>query len=837
MTNGLLDAAIVLGGPSEERGVSLNSARSVADHAPGAGIHIAEIIYFDKALKSFSITPGLLYCNTTSDFDYRLAAGDHSAGQRLTREQLVARLRNVDLVVPAIHGPFGEDGALQGLLEAIGVPFLGASAAACRIAFDKFAIQARLAGAGINTVPSVLVCAEMSPAERAAALERAFPAAPALVLKPARSGSSLGVVVCEDRALAGAALTRLLTGEPAAGGPALPSERYDRVLIQPWVDAAECSVTVIEGPRGPVALIPTQVELRTKRSEFEIYDYERKYSPTDKAHRYCPPKLGSAEIEHIREIAQATFSALDMRDFARIDGWQHADGTFSVAEVNPISGMDQTSYLFVQAAQIGMNHADLLRLLVRSAAGRCSLRPPRRRGAGERRQERQRVRVLFGGDTAESDVSVHSGLNVWLKLSGSERFRPEPYLLLNGDTVWRLSYAAALHHSVREIAELCEDAAQQEPRRAALAAVIHDQLELAEGDATLEWPLPERLTLEEFLQDPAPVFIALHGGVGEDGTLQAMLDDAGIIYNGSGPAPSRLGMNKFDTGAAIKALRDPRVGTARRMQVPLPDVVITDRLARELWSSATDACASGDLIVKPIGDGCSAGVVRIGCWQDVRCYLTLIANGAGTLYGADFSRVDPGVTVDMPKTKPAALIFEEYIETDLVTPVSPSMNSGRARLEWTRRGPASRVEVTVGVLGARGKMRALNPSLAVAAQDVLSKEEKFMSGTGINLTPPPVNDGHITQQAVDAAKRHIERVANALGLDGYARIDAFMDCTTGDITVIEVNTLPGLTPATALFQQGVAEPEPIAPVVLLEQIIDIALSSRARLELTSGIAE
>ena len=135
--------------------------------------------------------------------------------------------------------------------------------------------------------------------------------------------------------------------------------------------------------------------------------------------------------------------------------------------------------------------------------------------------------------------------------------------------------------------------------------------------------------------------------------------------------------------------------------------------------------------------------------------------------------------------------------------------------------------MTVGVIGPKESMRALNPSITVVKQGILSLEEKFMGGTGINLTPPPGPPlGKVRPGAVEAAKARVVRTANALGLAGYARIDAFMHRETGEIIVIEANTLPGLTPSTVFFQQCLAEDPPITPRGILEEIIDLALRSR-----------
>ncbi len=805
-----LSIAIVLGGPSEERGISLNSARTIADYVGGIGARLQELIYFDARGEAFAIAKGLLYCNTTSDFDYKLHEPGSEAGSRLGREELLARLREVELVFPAIHGEFGEDGQLQGLLDEAGVPYVGSGAQQCAVAFDKFRCKEALSAAGIPVVSSVLVSSEQEEPQRAQALAEAFPGSDALVLKPAQSGSSIDVYVCLDRASAGARLDELL-------------ERHARVLIQPRVMGTECTTVVLEGPAGPVALMPTEVELRKLQGEADYLDFERKYRYSDKVHYYCPPRFTEAEIEGVQQLAEQVFTALGLRDFARIDCWRLPDGTLAISDVNPISGMEQTSFLFVQAAQIGMSHSDLLRHVARSAARRHGLAWPQPASDTPTRRPRIRLPVIFGGATAERQVSVMSGLNVWLKLQESERYDPEPYLLEGTDTVWRLPYSAALHHSVEEIVEVCENAAAQEPLRGRLAEKIHARLQLEPADVSHPVQAPVKLALEEFLAQGDLVFIALHGGMGEDGTLQTQLDARGVRYNGSGPRASRLCMDKAATGEAVAALGDPHIHTAHRARMNVPENGELQGAARGMWDAVVAACGTEDVIVKPVEDGCSAGILRLAGPVELERYLEANASGAGELGGAGFTSLPDDQTIEMPMARQRQLLFEEFIETDRIEPEDAG-SSGRSGLSWGGEHDTGWVEVTVGVLGPEGEMRALNPSITVAEHKVLSVQEKFMSGTGINLTPPPAPPaGRVQPGAVERARARVERVAAGLGLAGYARIDAFMHRDSGEIIVIEVNTLPALTPATVIYHQAIAERPSIAPRELLERIVDLAL--------------
>ena len=165
----------------------------------------------------------------------------------------------------------------------------------------------------------------------------------------------------------------------------------------------------------------------------------------------------------------------------------------------------------------------------------------------------------------------------------------------------------------------------------------------------------------------------------------------------------------------------------------------------------------------------------------------------------------------MPTSKIEELLFEKFIETDIIS------ISGN-KLKYIKK--SGFVEVTIGLIEERGKMRAFNPSITVSEGEVLTLEEKFQGGTGINLTPPPIQI--VKPKAIIKAKELVEKLANQMGLKGYARVDSFMNVTTGELIIIEVNTVPALTPSTVIFHQALAESPQIFPLELLEKIIENA---------------
>jgi D-alanine--D-alanine ligase len=809
-----LRVALLLGGPSDERAISLNSARSVADHLEGDGVVIDPIVYFDRRKVAYRIDRKMLYSNTPDDFDFKLSR----SAQPLDATALAELLRTADIAFPVMHGTFGEDGTVQRLLEDVGVAYVGSGPDECRVAYDKYLAHVALRAAGLATVPSVLYSTDEPAGSGTDADRAAVQRSATALLKPAAGGSSLGITVIGDGSEQPAGK---LLGEICAA-----CLRYGRVVVQPFVRGSEFTTIVVDGPDGPTALLPVEIEMRRRSSDFEIFSYRHKYLATDDTRYHCPPRRDDAVVGAIRRSAESAFAALGLRDFARIDCWLDEAGEILVSDVNPISGMEQNSFLFIQAAELGMTHADVLRLVLSAACRRQGIAPPVAAWrAADAAGGRARIPVLFGGRTAERHVSLLSGTNVWLKLLRSRRFEPVPHLLEDEDAVWELPYGLALRHSVEQIVEGCRSAGADAERRDRHAEDIVRRLGLEPWQRRATTALPARRSLEESLAGSTFAFLALHGGAGEDGTLQARLDELGIAYNGSGPEASRLCMDKHATGVRLSGLETEGIHVARKVRLAVGEAAGSDPV--ELWVALrSDLGGAEKLMVKPLADGCSTGVVPLTSAAELHHYVDAVASSSPRLDRGRFAELDDDQIVELP-VAPRDLLFEELVVTDDVAVVEADGAAGEpSRLRWAAERDTGWIEVTVGVLGPEGGMAALPPSLTIARKGVLSLEEKFMGGTGVNITPPPPPpDGRVRPQAVVRTQALVSRVAALLGVGGYARIDAFMHRDSGDVIVIEANTLPGLTPSTVLFHQALEASPGLYPRELLERIVDLGIAA------------
>ena len=144
--------ALLTGGPSLERGISLNSARSVLDHLGNQKVEIIPI-YFNEKRKPYKISTAQLYSNTPSDFDFKLG----KSGKKLSISALVKILKSVDIVFPCMHGTFGEDGEIQAFLESHSIPFIGSSSKSCKTLFDKYRANEYIRSLGFYAPNSIVI--------------------------------------------------------------------------------------------------------------------------------------------------------------------------------------------------------------------------------------------------------------------------------------------------------------------------------------------------------------------------------------------------------------------------------------------------------------------------------------------------------------------------------------------------------------------------------------------------------------------------------------------------------------------------------------------------------
>ena len=773
----MLKILLLCGGKGNERDISLNSVRSVYDHLKGIKTVIASVIFFDTDDRKYLIDEEYLYSNTSDDFRFLLK----STIAPMSEDDFSERLIDSDLVFPVIHGIGGEDGTIQRALEGAHVNYIGSSSDACLKMYNKrYAHEQLLTAMKMHTVPKVFV--SMQTPDRDKIITQFTHEQGEVCLKPTEGGSSFGVTFAESGDKAIKAAEDLL-------------QKYKEIVIEKKCTGKEFTIIILDNNGVPVALLPTEIEIKDKGT----FDTRRKYMSTTEVYYHCPARFGDDLIQEIRLQAEKLFKFTGARDFLRIDGWILEDANVYFSDFNPISGMEQNSFIFQQSAKIGFTHGTLLEFILRNACKRCGMAYP------EKRTDttiKRRVNILLGGISSERQVSLLSGTNVWMKLLQSDKYAPTPYIITRNASrdewlVSEIPYPAALLHTTEEIISHINS----NPLNYSLVNEIRRQLGMTQNMAACE---PQWVSLHDFVQksktENAYIFLGLHGGFGEKGDIQALLENAGVDYNGSGPAASALCMDKYNTGMNVDKLGIPKLRSCKK-------------ILGNFTTSWEQICSviGEPIIAKPNGDGCSTGVVKLSNSRELSQYREYSQKGE-TIPPNTFENQEQPIAMPehcLSSASCDSILFEEFIKTDPIKIIDGQLHY-KNETGW--------IEITIGVVEKNRLYHVFNPSVTVAGNAILSVEEKFQGGVGINFTPPPIEmmPKTLKTRIMDCA----QRVAEQCGIEDYCRIDMFANNKTGEVIVIEINTLPGLSPSTVLFQQAAKEVPSLSPLALLEHIID-----------------
>jgi D-alanine-D-alanine ligase len=266
-------------------------------------------------------------------------------------EDLVRRLRDErpDAVFIALHGPGGEDGTVQELLEILDLPYTGPGVAACALCMDKVAAKHEMRGAGIPTPDwaafNATAFRELGAADTLEEIEArlGFP----LVVKPASQGSSLGVEFAAGRDEVPQALVAAFSYD-------------DRVLLERYVRGRELAVSVLDGEALPI------VEAIPREEDF--FNFEARYE-IGRTDYVCPAELPDDEARRVQELAGRTYETLGCSGFARVDLMLDEDGP-QMLEVNAIPGLTDTSLLPMAAEAAGIDFTELVERILASARER-----------------------------------------------------------------------------------------------------------------------------------------------------------------------------------------------------------------------------------------------------------------------------------------------------------------------------------------------------------------------------------------------------------------------------------------------------------------------------------
>ncbi|MCH8903742.1 MAG: D-alanine--D-alanine ligase [Bacteroidetes bacterium] len=893
---------IIFGGPSREREISFAGGRTVYDNL-NKSLFDPVPIFVDSHLNFIELDWPHVYKGSIRDFyppvmegiesdpEFQLYVESLGVLSEEVQEQMIQKVgkriiaselkNHMDFAFLALHGPFGEDGKVQKILEDQGLLYSGSGIKPSEIGIDKAYQKELLESANFYNPDSSII--ERAQWLQAGETNKLFDQIKKdvgipFVVKPATQGSSVGVSIVNkddinlfDKAMNRAFFVYSLSanewsqlsdnqqvkfikeisdlkegvGIPISisiGDQSETSEKTfyhprnlhefiishfgisgetlllesieveEKVIAERFIEGKEFSCIVIQDESGVgVALPPTEII-----KGGEVFDYRSKYLP-GLSRKVTPIDLPEESIERIRTECEKLFSEFKFNVYARIDGFFVEDDDQSYVylnDPNTTSGMLPSSFFFHQAAEIGLNPSQFLTYIIRTSISErirtndlyanskavldeLDNQIKKSKGTDD---DKIKIAVLLGGYSTERHISVDSGRNIYEKLAASSKYKPTPVfltlkdpaakeaILAEGDLQQRTElFQLPINLLLKDNADDIRDKLyhQEFPE---IVAKIRSRLEGLTSKYAYSSQIfqPVKIEYAQLVKNFDAVYIALHGRPGEDGTIQQEFERLDIPYNGSGVESSQITIDKHETNILLT-----KHGFKSLKQV------ISGRTEwgadRKHLISEIDREISYPYIAKPVDEGCSSAVKKIEDIKGLEAYADIAFRPDEKI---------PVLPAELLNLKPK----EEF----------PSMERFLIE-ELVIKGDANSViEITGGLKTSFGPGNELiyevfELSEAISNSAILSLEEKFLAGEGQNITPVRFSDDIKENEGISKeVRKKLEEVARIFNLEGYARIDAFVKIYRDknnvilniETIILEVNSLPGMTPATVIFHQA-----------------------------------
>ena len=360
-----LRVAVLFGGRSTEHSISCITAGSVLaaldpqryDVVPIGITREGRWVLASGDPAAFQIHGDHLPEVGSSDASVVLAADPTAPELVVSEPGAVPRvLADVDVVFPLLHGPYGEDGTIQGLLELAGIPYVGAGVLSSAVAMDKHYMKLVLHGCGLPDIPHVVVRSREWDDDRSAVRESVASLGFPVFVKPARGGSSIGISKVHDAGELDDAIELARRSDP-------------KVIVEAMIEGREIEVGVLEGVDGGRPDVSLAAEITVRDREF--YDFDAKYFDvgTDIA---VPASLTDEVEAQIRRLAVMAFEALSCEGLARVDFFVTSAHRVLVNEVNTMPGFTPTSVFPRVWAASGLDYPALLDRLIQTAMRRST---------------------------------------------------------------------------------------------------------------------------------------------------------------------------------------------------------------------------------------------------------------------------------------------------------------------------------------------------------------------------------------------------------------------------------------------------------------------------------
>jgi UDP-N-acetylmuramate--alanine ligase len=876
-----LKIGIVFGGCSREREISFAGGRTVYDNL-NKSLFEAIPLFIDSFGNFIELDWKYIYKGSIRDFYPPVSFLKESPHQFQVYAECIAfeneneankmaqeigkiispsALKNkIDFAFLCLHGPYGEDGTIQGLLDFYGIPYSGSGIYPSAVGINKIIQKQLMSEANFNCPNYITIHKdEWYPANRKSIFEKAlalvnFP----MVIKAPTQGSSIGISILKENSFeqfceainkslfriefkandwlgledqqkvdkvrqwadiregigmpvqiqfskTGSSLENKIVHHPedllialnAINDNALEVliealDGENEVLVEQFIKGKEFSCIVVEhfvnGKKEVLALPPTEI-----RKGQDLFDYRSKYLP-GLARKITPIDLPQNQIQDIATACKLLFNSLRFDVYARIDGFINEEGMVFLNDPNTTSGMMPSSFFFHQAAEIGLNPSQFLTFIIStSIKKRASLNHNQIKVNHLYEKLKQnitsnnaaftnkiKVAVILGGYSSERHISVESGRNIYEKLASSEKYLPIPIFLTGSNQAHQL-FTLPINILLKDNADDIQEKVNHFYEHPFITSVKTDAAPITGfftgSQATID---PQQISYEQLKQMVDIVFIALHGRPGEDGAVQFKLDALGIPYNGSGVKSSQTTINKYLTN---EILMNAGLLAAKHLMVN----EIEWKQNKDDIIAIIEQTIAYPLIAKPVDDGCSSAVKKIKSRKDLEAFASLIFRPSLPLMEIDAQQLKVKPNEEFPQKK--EFLIEELISAN---------------------GASHFIEITGGMLTKYNENNEVEYEIFEASEtlaegEVLSLEEKFLAGQGQNITPARYAiDSKEAQLISEQVKQQLHKAATILNIEGYARIDAFVrifNVNNVEVIFIEVNSLPGMTPATCIFHQ------------------------------------
>ena len=271
----------------------------------------------------------------------------------------VTSLGRVDAVLPLLHGPFGEDGTLQGLLELAGVPYVGAGVLTSAVGMDKHFMKLAFAAAGLTVGPWETITARQWAADPEACLQRVRQLTLPVFVKPARAGSSTGITRVDDWSQLEQALETARKFDP-------------KVIVEQGIQGREIECGVLGSAGGAAARTSEcgEIVVHQDAESHQFYDFTAKYTDDAAAELSCPADLPAGVSDEIRRQAVIAFNAIDGEGISRVDFFYTSEGELVINEVNTMPGFTPISMYPQMWKASGLNYTELITELIQLALDR-----------------------------------------------------------------------------------------------------------------------------------------------------------------------------------------------------------------------------------------------------------------------------------------------------------------------------------------------------------------------------------------------------------------------------------------------------------------------------------